>query len=297
MKINLVLVADRMALPGSFVTIYTALRNLRECPEATVHMLSFGIRTEEIRQLRELVTGFGATFNVVDISRTDLAIGRSLSGSWMPYAKFLIAELIEGDRVVYLDSDLIVKTNLGELFKKPMNSAVAACRYFAVGEAWSKERDFLEAHGASKDQPYFNTGVLVIDANKWAEGDLTEKLVSFADRYGAQAAAADQSIFNAVLGHEMDLLDAKFNKPCYQSERRNWLHSGEDCIIHLVGNPKPWYPLGSLNSNYSQYLSLMTEAGYVQSWDIDLGLQRGLRFLRLLKTYGRVIMNSLKTED
>ncbi|MDS7999096.1 glycosyltransferase, partial [Streptococcus pneumoniae] len=73
------------------------------------------------------------------------------------YARYLISRLITEDRVVYLDSDIIVNGDLSPLFELSLG-------------------DYSLAAVRDVDGNGFNSGMLVIDCQKWREKDVTSML-------------------------------------------------------------------------------------------------------------------------
>ncbi len=162
------------------------------------------------------------------------------SGHWgNTFDKIYLFGLTEFEKLVYLDSDMMVLTNIDELFDKPHMSAVAAGR--TVNPHWDR----------------LNSGLMVIEPAP----QLTEKI----------AATLEKAIFQLQLqGHEsigdQDLINAyypewPFSKVLHLDEGYNMFYSNMDIcvnqhgyylpdtsgeqarlvrVVHFVGRHKPW---------------------------------------------------------
>lgn len=137
----------------------------------------------------------------------DIYIGNAIDSEWrtqehispIAYARFLIPRLIKEERVVYLDSDIIVNGDLSSLFELDLGDySIAAVR---------------DADGNG-----FNSGMLVIDSQKWREKDVTSMLfdktveyMSYLDHTNTEEFNGDQTIFNLVFQNHWLELNKHFN--------------------------------------------------------------------------------------
>jgi len=63
------------------------------------------------------------------------------------WTKFHIFNLIQFDKIIFLDADLLILKNLDHLFDKPHMTAALDGEYFGLWEGW----------------PHFNSGCMVIE--------------------------------------------------------------------------------------------------------------------------------------
>ena len=82
--------------------------------------------------------------------------------SYAAFFRYFIADEVQEDRVLYLDSDTIVNAKLDDLFTLDLQDyAIAAVQ------------DFDQSGWLTT----FNSGVMVIDAKKWREKNSTQSLL------------------------------------------------------------------------------------------------------------------------
>ncbi|RMX26734.1 SP_1767 family glycosyltransferase [Limosilactobacillus reuteri] len=153
------------------------------------------------------------------------------------FARLLIPNLIEEDKVLYLDSDIIVDANLDELFNINLTDKwVLGVRDYQVPSE-------------------FNAGVLLINNKKWRETNIVDNFLEKAK--DPNLPNGDQTVINTILKNKIEELDLSYN---YQIGFEPIAFWGENShivaaldkvknpkIIHYITEDKP-YNLVSANS-------------------------------------------------
>jgi len=112
--------------------------------------------------------------------------------SYAAYFRFFIPDILKEDKVLYLDSDIIVNGDLTSLFETDLGASPVA----AV-------RDELQ-------QTNFNSGVLLINNAYWREHSISTKLFELADQYH-EVEFGDQGILNRFFVGQWKELDVNYN--------------------------------------------------------------------------------------
>lgn len=175
------------------------------------------------------------------------------------YLRFLIPELCpsELDRIIYLDSDLIVRSPLDELWN--MSIPVDVCYAAALGFSGSNVL-YLNALDLPITEPYYNAGVLLINLDYWRKNDVSGECLKYIRE--KRPKLMDQDALNALYrGHIMRLhfeynLQAHFyscseyywevEKSKYFQEIRSAM--ANPVILHYSRSIKPWH-LGFVGPN------------------------------------------------
>lgn len=173
--------------------------------------------------------------------------------------KFEIANLFKEDaQILYLDSDMIVKGNLNELFNISLGSALVAASY----EFW---KYLLKKYQYIGDDTvpdfYFNSGVMLINCDVFRKENISEKLWKtkferFNANMNGKFALMDQDVFNEVCKDRTIELPIRFNcnvrfthdvsvddiNRVYHTNYNYVEQIKDDAIIlHYVGKEdKPW---------------------------------------------------------
>ena len=131
------------------------------------------------------------------------------------YGRLAAPALLEAERFVYLDADVIVNDDLSYLFEFNLaGNPVAAARSVTIPTVSSPlGLSEWKRLGLAPNTPYFNAGVLVIDRAAWQSADLTQRVLDFARDYGGDTRFLDQDAMNAVLAGK--------SRPCRCAGTRN----------------------------------------------------------------------------
>lgn len=133
--------------------------------------------------------------------------------SYAAYFRYFIADEVSEDRVLYLDSDMIVHDKLDDLFSLDLQGyAIAA----------------VQDHDMNGLVSTFNSGMLLIDIKKWRENNSTKRLLELTAQHHEHV-YGDQGILNMYFGNQWLHLDKEYN-----------FMVGMDEFLHLNGNSE-WY--------------------------------------------------------
>ena len=172
---------------------------------------------------------------------------------------FAADDLPSLDRFVYLDADLLVRHSLHGLLAaagddgpgdRPLAWAVndSAVPFVASASgvgAWSRL-------GLDPLQPYFNAGVLVVDAERWRHDRVADAVVEHVAGHGATMTHNDQEALNATVGRRWRAVPPAWNRqvgfgPLAQAPVRPLLDidditaaETDPHVVHFIGPRKPW---------------------------------------------------------
>ena len=136
--------------------------------------------------------------------------------------RFLISQLFspEIEKIIYLDSDIIVNLDINELWRIELDDKIFA----VVPEILNRgelERDFaLCREGLVKNEDYFNAGVLLINLTSFRkEKNLVENWANFLKTNPQHGRFFDQDILNYNFSKRTLKLPLKFNRFVIASRR------------------------------------------------------------------------------
>lgn len=187
---------------------------------------------------------------------------RALHYTMDTYTRLWVADFFgaDVDRVLYLDSDMVVVANIAELW----NTDIGDCILGAVTIPGSTR---CAAYGIPERFGYFQSGVLLINLKQWRGERIFDRLQDYIACNAEKIVDADQDVLNACLYDRRLPLPYVWNviAPFYhnyhplgisdlelQSVRRNAR------IIHFNGPSKPWSYLcrHPRRGDYWKYLKL-----------------------------------------
>ena len=119
------------------------------------------------------------------------------------YYRLLLADLIpDVNRVIYLDGDTIVFTDLTEMINLQMNNNIILG---FVDNSYKNAEEF-----GIKTYKYVTSGVLLINLKKMRNENISQKFFDFIDNNKNKLTQEDQTVINIVLHGRIDLLPPKY---------------------------------------------------------------------------------------
>jgi lipopolysaccharide biosynthesis glycosyltransferase len=187
------------------------------------------------------------------------------------YLRLLLPDLLpEAQQIVYLDVDLVVRRNLAELFGIELGDAPLA----AVRDAFLPTlRSAVPNCGQERshelgDLPYFNSGVMVINADVWRTKLIGARAIEMIRRWKPTLTWLDQDALNIVTAGQWIELDRRWNVFSITDQPRGSIPyhvaadksmaeqvrlERESYVLHFVGPRKPWDEAYPRTSNWELY--------------------------------------------
>ena len=106
-----------------------------------------------------------------------------------------------------------------------------------------------------KNEPYFNAGVMMVNAEVWRDQEVPERVLAYLDLHASTVLHGDQDALNAVLAGEVKEMDLSWNVQLGALDyfdRVGWPIERESLrvrkaellndpkIVHFIGPSKPW---------------------------------------------------------
>lgn len=252
---------DNYAIP-CMVSILSILRN-NNPEECSIYILSLGLNEKNTALLKKVQSLYPqSTISVVELS-TEKIKGAIVSDRF-PIAiffRFLIPDLFDFDKALYLDCDTIVNGNIEELWQVNMDN-------MACGMVEDQVSDDITQHNRIRTYTsYYNSGVMMMNLDYWRKEKLCEQLMKYVIQHPERCLYPDQDAINATLADKIVPLDYKFNfqERWYEAQKYWLMHRDKwsqiekakknPVILHYTGPKKPWmagctHPLAKLYFKY-----------------------------------------------
>lgn len=224
-----------------------------------IHLLSMGVSAQGTQLLREMLAGYGrelCVWELGDLRRWfDFPVnprGFSLSA----LARLFLGRVLPEDvhRVLYLDCDTLPLEDLSPLDDFDLQG----CPLAMVQEP-TVRHDHVRELGIPAEQPYFNSGVLLIDLDRWRAEGTEETVLAYYRQKGGALLAPDQDALNGALAGRICPLPPRYNygsvqiyypwkaqkrmcapAPFYPTAQAYAQAAFPPAIVHFLGEERPW---------------------------------------------------------
>lgn len=237
--IHLLLVADPRCVVGCAVTLRSIVDNTHPASRLHLHLfLTPGVSARDRERLVCTVEAFGpqasltlGTFH----PRRFGHLARSKLITHTAYASCALEELLppEVTRCIYLDCDLVVKRDIAELWATDLQGRTVGA---VVNGSFEEGRRYQQRLGL-RTADYFNSGVLLVDLERWRRLEVGPRAIAAAERVGADLILHDQDALNCALDEDWLPLDPSWNVWVILPE----LQAHHRVVFHYAGAPKPWH--------------------------------------------------------
>lgn len=244
----------------------TMLRSLLEHNRVfRIHYFYSSVASDELAKLKSMASKSGSEivfYEVVPRTFEQLRVDKWASAA--VYYRLLATSLLpaELDRILYLDSDIVVRHSLDDLWNTDLTDHALA----AIPDYWQDAKSLEVVPAGEK---LFNSGVLLINLKAWRQTNVPERAVTFIKENPEKVQFWDQEALNAVLARQWIELPPRWNA---QGET-HWSKGMPDpAIVHFIMSGKPWHwsNVHPFKSEYRRYRLMTPWSQYEQEGKPEL---------------------------
>ena len=278
--------SDEKFLRFVSVSMVSLLENCRDAERISFHVLGSGLLQESMDRLSRMVGSYGEGRSVsfIDISdirgRIDEDSGSAVETGRFGYAAFgriMAPSLLPGVKeLLYLDGDTLVLRSLSLVFEHGVSEGDLA----SMAMEPTIYPEVKAEAGLSEEEPYYNSGVIFMDAEAWRREDIYGKSMEYLSRKNGELGFPDQDILNHVLKGRVTPLPQCYNFIAgyrYQSyghlkKKAAWFappkgREGfekarrDPAVLHFAGDERPW-----IRGNLSHYRHIYRRYAALTPW-------------------------------
>ena len=226
--------------------------------QLTVYVFSIKIKKETKRKLCQMADRYHREISWVELGDLRTQFGFELDTGGFDASimgRLFVGRLLPESvrRVLYLDCDTIIMRSLGRLWNTNLRGNVMG----AVMEP-TIYKPVKQVIGLGEEDAYVNSGVLLIDLERWRELQVEEQLVDFYQKRVGSLFACDQDVLNGVLKGHICFLSPEYNfctnyrylsyrellryGKTYQAVGKQAFAKAKHhpAILHYAGDERPW---------------------------------------------------------
>lgn len=236
--------------------ICSVLRNLDGDQTVAIYVLDGGIKPSQKRRIEQLRQIRPVRIEWISPSETVFAQLPVSEKYPIPiYYRLLLPQILPEwcKKVIYLDTDVVANADLTPLWNSNIGERYLLavqddrCPYVSMAGGLKNCPQFKN----STSDKYFNTGVLLINLERWRADNIARQAIEFLKRNAEFVKFPDQDALNAVLIGKWGELEPQWNQmraihlvsswresPYSEAAFHNALHYPK--IVHFTTLPKPW---------------------------------------------------------
>lgn len=294
--VSIALALDENYAPHTAAVIASIFENSKE-RNINIFLLTDNLGDSSKERLISLVKGYGGNLYIIEGNAEEFYTSAHLSKA--AYLRLKIPELLPQNisRVIYLDADLLLKSDVSELFNIDLNNKpLGAVIDLGIMTSVRSMREKCETFGF-KVERYFNSGVLLMDLTKWRENDYTNQLLNLVKTHNYRH--HDQDALNILFYSDWHEIPLEFNiippvfempfKVLFSSYRKAAAQALNNVkIIHYAGGHKPWHYNKTLMLN-DYYYEMLAKTPFAVNVENERTFRKFRELFRIL--WGRFFSN------
>ncbi len=162
------------------------------------------------------------------------------------YRIFIPALFSQYEKIIYLDCDTVLLTDIEKLYDTDLGNNIIAAVHEEAMSWFDCFGMYSEKFLGVPRNDYFNSGLLVMDTNKYLQAQIETKFINLMLNCKVEV-APDQDYLNVLLQGRTKLLDVGWNKTPIPDK----IFSDEEIkLVHYKLNFKPWHYCGIRYEDY-----------------------------------------------
>lgn len=232
-----------------------------------VYILTSSLSPENIESLNNLFGKYKQDFFFPKINESLLdgvQFRKNRPLSKAAYYRLLLSSVLDVDKVLYLDCDMIILGDINELYNVDLtNYSLAACI-----DPMPFNNEHRMQLNLSVGTKTFCSGIMLLNLKYWRDNNSEPLLLSFAKRKREPVYLHDQDVLNYIFQNSWFVLPPKWNrtpmaKGIYDIRYKYfdyYENYNNPMVYHYCSGVKPWDNVFSLKRKY--YVKYLNLSGY-----------------------------------
>lgn len=247
---DIILCTDKYYVMPCGITIFSICYHNKN-NKIHFHLLVEGITEFQKQEITSLVHNYNQQISFYEIDNSsleDLPINNRFRVSI--YYRLLMAKILPNNlnKILYLDSDIIVRGDLKEIWEIDINN-------MALGAVLDQSCDDVRHYNRTRlpyMSGYYNSGVLLINLDYWRNNAVGDTCIRYLNENANSVLYPDQDALNVITYNKWIILPFKYNTQAYMYYRPEEIlarkeyaeemikDSKNPLILHYTESRKPW---------------------------------------------------------
>lgn len=270
MIINVAYACNEFYMEQTTVSLLSLFDSNKHLDKINVYFIDMGISETSKKELHELINQLNGSLQIIPFKTIayDLNINNTGRHIESVYAKIFFGRIPNINRILYLDSDVVVVDKLDDFWNSNLKDKYCACvRTLA-------SRKLCQQLGVDENSDIVNDGVVLMNLEKWRNDSILEKCLAYISKWNGNPPVLSEGTINAVCNGKILVVSPKYNlmsglvegsekkfeklteRPFYSQKVLNDARTNP-CIIHYLSGfyNRPWckkcsHPMKSVYLKY-----------------------------------------------
>lgn len=297
-QINIAFITDNKFVMQTYIALLSMFDNKNSTSNYNIVILSKELDPNNIKQLENLTKN---KFSIKVLPLEENIIGdetckKSVYSANVLYKLKLDKIFVDIDKILFLDSDIIIMSDLTELYRINIdNYYIAACKDIGAVVYNLKNKNRLYSN-------YFNTGVMLLNLNKIRNEYFFDKAISLYIENANNYYFPEQDVLNELIKDKIKLISLKYNfitsnarytKKQLTNFFKEDIYNIKPVVLHYAGNGcRPWlyynvYNQKEWNKYYKQspYKKIKLNKKFIPFYKTLIFLINQYKIIRSKKIY------------
>jgi lipopolysaccharide biosynthesis glycosyltransferase len=190
------------------ISMLSLFENNKHIEILDVYIFIDNVEEENCNKLMSISRAYNRRLELINIK--DLDISEQLYTKRWPksaYARLYAVKLLPNNikSALYLDCDTIVLGDLSYFANENFEEHIV----YGVKDCISG--GYKRNIGLKSNATYINSGIIVLNMEKWRKLDITSIVSGFYEKFGDKSSYADQGFINGAFSNDIGVLDLKYN--------------------------------------------------------------------------------------
>lgn len=235
---------DDNYIPCLGVAIHSLEKNANKNNNYKLIILNSGITEKSRAQIKKMEQDnvkieFKDISNLGEDIKEDMSLRLRDYYSLTIYYRLFIAKLYpEYHKAVYIDSDIVLLDDIANLYNIDLGGKMIGAIPDGVVHDTPPFKEYVKINLGVEPDKYFNSGVLLMDLDKFRENKIEEKFIEILTKYNCETIAPDQDYLNFLCKGKIKYLPISWDK---MPEYDKHLDVKDIHLIHYNMFKKPWH--------------------------------------------------------
>lgn len=295
---NIAYACDDNYIAHTGISIYSLLENNKSSVDIVIYLISVNISEENITKINTIVNRFDRKLVVIPFKQLCSKLKLSSVGRHIEtvYAKLFFGNIEGINKIIYLDSDIIISDSLKEMWNIDLED-----NYFGLVKTITK--DYSKELNLEESELFYNDGVAIVNVDLLRKDAMESKFLAFIDSHNGNPPVLSEGTINVVCRNRIKTIPPKFNFGSsffmYKNRSLNVLSHEKEyypnqlidearkkpVVIHYLAGwfKRPW-EIGCTHPLKNEYLKFKEKTVWKDEPLISKKLTNTLKFYKLISS-------------